>query len=191
MFKRILKFSLKKVINTVVRHLLSSLLVDYLVLIGVFVFLWFFYSAVADRIFPTADRVLATSSGIVEPLAYKTSFSDGNFLVILFPFIFFCLAMLVHHYWDKGHQLVIILVCIFVFDYVAASVSSRKVHQYHTLNEFGYEGSWSFWFWASDYYDHVAIVVLCGFGTTLAAGMLYHALKKIVDVSDEDTDMEE
>lgn len=191
MWKSILKFSLKKVINTVVRHVLGSQAVDSGVLIGVFAFLWFFYCAVADRIFPTADTVLASSRGIVNPLAYQTAFDNSNWLVLLFPFISFSLIILVHHLWGKWVRFGVTLGLIFVFDYVVASISSRKVHEYLLSQVGGYDKLWSFWFWASDYYDHVAIVVLCGFGTSLAAGMLYHALKEIVDESNDDTDIEE
>ena len=191
MWQSILKFSLKKVINTVVRHVLGSQLVDSGVLIGLFAFLWFFYAAVADRIFPTVDTVLTSSRDIVNPLAYQTALDNHNWLVILFPFIFFSLIILVHHLWRKWVRFGGTLGLIFVFDYVVASISSRKVHEYLLLNDRDYEKEWSFWFWTSDYYAHVAIVVLCGFGASLAAGMLYHALKEIVDASDADTDIEE
>ena len=191
MWKRILEFSLKKAINTTVRHVLGSQLVDSGVLIGVFGFLWFFYSAVADRIFPIADTVLASSPSIVDPLAYKTAFDHQNLLVLLFPFIFFSLIVLVHHLWRKWVWFGVTLGLIFVFDCVVALVSSRKVHEYLLLNARDYEGSWSLLPWVSDYNAHVAIVVLCGFGTSFAAGMLYHVLKGIVDASDADTDIEE
>ena len=193
MWKSILRFSLKKVINTFVRHVLGSRLVDSGVLIGVFAFLWFFYCAVADRIFPTVDTVLASSPGIVNPLAYQTAFANfdnSNWLVLLFPFIFFSLIILVHHLWGKWKWFGVTLGLIFVFDCVVALVSSRKVHEYLLLNARDYEGAWSFLFWKSDYNAHFAIVVLCGFGTSFAAGMLYHALKEIVDASDADTDSE-
>ena len=84
MWKSILQFSLKKVINTVVRHLLDSQSVDSGGIIGIFAFLWFFYIAVADRIFPTADTVLASSAGIVNPLVYTITFDNNNWLVFLF-----------------------------------------------------------------------------------------------------------
>ena len=191
MWNRILKFSLKKVINTVVRHVIGSQLVDSGVLIGVFAFLWFFYCAVADRIFPIADTASVSSSDIVNPLAYQTAFANSNWLVLLFPFIFFSLIILVHHLWGKWRWFGVTLGLIFVFDYVVASISSRKVHEYLLSQVDDYSKSWNFWFWNSDYYAHVAIVVLCGFGTSFAAGMLYHALKEIVDASDADTDIEE
>lgn len=194
MWKSILKFSLKNVINTVVRHLLGSQLVDSGILMGIFAFLWFFYCAVADRIFPTADTVLESSPGIVNPLAYQTAFAnfdDSNWLVLLFPFIFFSLIILVHHLWGKWRWFGVTLGLIFVFDCVVALVSSRKVHEYLLLNARDYEGRWSFRFWASDYNAHVAIVVLCGFGVSFAAGVLYHTLKDVVDASDADIDIEE
>lgn len=191
MWQSILKFSLKKVINTVVSHLLGSRLVDSGVVIGIFAFLWFFYAAVADRIFPTADTVLSSSAVIVNPLAYKNAFDNDNWLVFLFPFIFFSLIVLVHHLWGKWRWFGVTLGLIFVFDCVVALVSSRKIHEHLSLNDRNYEGTWSFWFWASDYNAHVAIVVLCGFGASFTAGMLYHALKDVVDGSDADTDIEE
>ena len=191
MWKRLLEFSLKKVVNTVVYHVFSSQLVNYGVLTGVLAFLWFFYSAVADRIFPTVDAVLTSSSSIVNPLAYKLAFDNHNLLVILFPFIFFSLIVLVHYLWGKWWWFGSTLGLIFVFDCIVALVSSRKIHEHLLLNDRNYGGTWSFWPWASDYNAHVAIVVLCGFGTSFAAGLFYHAFMGIVDESDADTDIEE
>ena len=187
MWDRILKFSLKKGINAVVGHLFGSLLTDSGILMGLFAFLWFFYSAVADRIFPTMDTALGSSPGIVNPLAYQ----NGNWLVFLFPFIFFCLIILVHHLWGKWVWFGITLGLIFAFDCVVALVSSRKIHEYLALNNLNYQELWSLWPWKSDYNAHVSIVIFCGFGASFAAGMLYHILKRIVDASDADTDIEE
>ena len=182
----LLKFSFKKVIDIIVRHLFSSLLTDSGVLMGLFAFLWFFYSSVADRIFPTANAVLGGSPGIVNPLIYKTTIGDLNWLVLLFPFIFFSLIVLVHHLWGKWRWFGITLGLIFAFDCVVALISSRKVHEYLSQNDPNYEGVWTWVLWESSYSAHIAIVVFCGFGASFAAGVLYHFVKGIVSVPDAD-----
>lgn len=155
------------------------------ILRGLFAFLWFFYGAIADRIFPTIDAVLEKDPGILNPLANWIAFSNYNWLVLLFPFMSFALVILIHYYWKQPVWFVVILICIFFFDTIVALVSSKEIHDH--LESQGYEQSWSIWFGWKDYFAHVWIVILCGFGASFVAGLLYHAL---YPKSDPSTDID-
>ena len=151
------------------------------VLAGLFGFLWFFYGAMADRIFPAADTILV---GILNPLAYQSSITTVNLLVLLFPFISFALVLLVHYYWEQPVWFGIILLCVFFFDTIVGLVSSKEIHD-HLVSQGGeaYEGSWSIYFGWPDYFAHVSIVILCGFLASFVAGLLYHAIQGKVNLS--------
>ena len=137
-----------------------------------------------NRIFPTEGTALASSSDIVNPLAYQTAIDNRNLLVLFFPFIFLCVAMLVHYYWGQWKPLGCVLLFIFVFDFVVAIASSKKIHEYFSLNDREYnKESWSFFFGGTGYWPHVLVVIFCGFGTSIAAGALYHAFSKKIDAS--------
>lgn len=180
-------------INKIVTVLIRSLLVNTGFLIGAFVFLWCFYSAVADRIFSVAGTALTSSPGIVNPLAYKTAFESGNLLVLFLPFIPFCVVVLIHYFLNDLKRLwiwfAIVCVFIFAFDLVVGLVSSWETHNYLLSNQRDYEKSWTLWFGGKDYAAHVAIVILCGFGGAFIAGLLYDAVRKKVNVFPTDTDI--
>ena len=162
------------------------------VLRGLFCFLWFFYGAIADRIFPTIDAVLEKDPGILNPRANWIAISSTNLLVLLFPFMSFALVILIHHYWKQRGWLWVIFICILLFDTIVALVSSKEIHDH--LESQGYERSWSLFFGWKDYFAHVWIVILCGFGASFVAGLLYHALYPKSDTStdtDTDTDTKE
>ena len=160
-------------INQLFRKMLSPL-ARICFLIVVFCFLWFFYVAVASRIFPREGQEIAKSANIFNPLAYQEAMEYANWLVLLFPIIFFCLAILVHYYWGKWKWLVLILGFIALFDIIVALVSSVKVHEY-LIDNVRYTAEQSpTWPW--NYLPHISIVILCGFGVSLVAGFLYHAL---------------
>ena len=175
-------------INKFIGKFFRSLLMDAGILAGAFGFLWFFYGAVVDRIFPTT--VLESSPGILNPLANFFAVSDGNMLVLLFPCIPLCLVLLVHHHWGQLRWLVPILLGILIFDYVVGVVSAQKIHEHLSMNVDDYDKEWSGFFGWPDYVAHVSIVMSCGFVASLVAGLLYHALKGKVNPS-TDIDVEE
>lgn len=176
---------LKQLVNRIVRGVFGSLLIPSVIVTGVFVFLWFFYSAVADRIFPIEGTILGDSPGIVNPLAYQTAWSNGNWLVLFFPSIFFSLAMLVHYYWERRPRLFwVIFGFILALDFVVAIASSKKIHEYLSSQERDYDKElWSYFFGGAGYWPHVLVIIFCGFGTSLAAGALYHAFRRRIDAS--------
>ena len=181
----------KRVINKLLQKLFGSLLVNSVLLIGLFGFLWFFYSAVVDRIFPAADTVLKSSSGFVNPLAYQTASEYNNWLVLLFTLVPFFSIIFAHHYWKTKRWFWIILGCIFLFNVVLGLVISKKIHDYLLENLRGYDKeSWSIWLGWPDYFAHVWIIIFCGFGISLVAGLFYSALKEIVKASADDKDIE-
>ena len=149
------------------------------VLTGLLGFLWFFYGAIGDKIFPTIDNVSENIANILNPLAYIVALGDLNLLVLLFPFISFSLVILVHCYWGKWRWFGTILGCVFLFDYIIAIVSTYEIHQ-HMKSQGGetYQGKWSALFGLPDYVAHVGIIILCGFGASFVAGLLYHAFKE-------------
>ena len=174
--------------------LLRSILSDKGILAGIFGFLWFFYGAIADRIFPTVDTALESFPGILNPLAYLIALSNLNLLVLLFPFISFSLVILIHHYWEKWWWFTIILICVLLFDYIVGIVSSKEIHDHMVLQlgeDYENEKKWSLWFGWPDYFAHVCIVILCGFGASFVAGLLYHALQGKVRLSTDTDDLGE
>ena len=149
------------------------------VLTGLLGFLWFFYGAIGDKIFPTVDTVSEHTANILNPLAYMVALGNLNLLVLLFPFISFALVILVHSYWGEWWWFGTVLACVFVFDYIIAAVSTYEIHQHMKIQEGKtYEEKWSPFLGLPDYWAHFGIIVLCGFGASFVAGLLYHAFKE-------------
>lgn len=182
------KITVQGVINSVAARLIGTLLIDFTVLAGAFCFIWSFYCGIADRIFRTP--VGGAEATIINPFAFLEAIKTGNLLIICFPFTFLCISLLFHHYLgelekpvssekqNKGSKKMFwgVLGCMVIFDFLAASVSLLNLHRYHTSGRTdpGFPG------WL--YILYALLLVCCGIGISLAAGMLLHWIRKIINL---------
>ena len=186
--KSIIKILTQGVINSAAAKLIGTLLIDFTVVAGSFCFIWSFYCGIADRVFQTP--VGGGEATIINPFAFLDAVQTGNLLIICFPFIFLCISLLLHHYLEalekpvsseeenKKSKLMFwsAFGCMIAFDLLAASVSLLNFHHYHGS---GRTRDYEFSLW---YLMYVFLIVCCGVGISVAAGMLLHSIRKIINL---------
>ena len=145
-------------------------LIETTVLIGLIIFLWFFYSAVADRLFSTGNRVFG-DTGIINPLAYKTILSHLNFVAMFAPFIAFGIIGLIYHYWRKSWWKLPPILIVFA-SHIAMGLLMSPAEVGEQLSS------------RQIYLLRVLLIVIYGAGTLLVAGLLLYTRKRKPQTSD-------
>lgn len=185
--KRMTNFAVKGVINSVVGKIIGTLLIDFTFIAGAFYFIWLFYCGIADRLFniPIGEG----SETIINPSAFTDAITDGNLLIIFFPFTFLCFSLLLYYHLiesekpeeDRNKTLIRFfkwsVVLIVLFDVVVATVSMFNLYNYHTSGarrpkeiSQGY------------YFFHGVLLLFCGIFISFALGLLLYCVRKVINL---------
>lgn len=205
--KRIARYLLRGLINTVI-SILTSTLFDFAIISSAFIFLWNFYCGIAEKIFirpeDSDDNLIEDNSisvwNIINPSALENAISDFNLLILFFPGIFFSLALLFHYNKEEHKKvnekkdgkkprnwgLFWVGACTFVFDAFAAYVSLKIEHDDRSGTG-SYGGTWGDFF--THYTPYFFLILFCGFSSVIIFGQLLSCLRTRLGISSSDEDL--
>ena len=185
--KPITNFFVKGLINSVVGKIIGTLLIDFTFIAGAFYFIWSFYCGIADRIFNIP--IGAGSKTIINPSAFTDAITNGNLLIIFFPFTFLCFSLLLYYHLiesekpeeDRNKTLITFFQfsvgLIIVFDILVATVSMLNIYNYHTSGTHRIKEIPT-WY----YVVHGFLLPFCGIFISFALGLLLYCVRKVINL---------